>query len=214
MDRGSFKETHEYGMETLGYVSEAYEEPPSSRKNSKASVPMLLDLENNVMVARMISSPLTPAYPGRLSAMSPLRSPLRNVMSDDDARTVGENPSFSFVAFNASDSSSNEDEMHLMSAKDDFVPLSPRQLQRSSSRLSDSQSLRTSDQLRSPSPALISSRGSSVVAPWSELTSEQQIERSASERTSDGARPKGRRKLSKDKWDGSKALERTSRRAI
>jgi hypothetical protein len=109
---------------------------------------------------------------------------------------VGVNPTFNFVAFNATDSSSNEDEMHLIASKDDFVPLSPTQLPRSSNRLSYSQSLRGSGQLRSPPPALISDRGPSVVAPWPE-PSEQQLERSASKRISEGVRPKPKRKLSK-----------------
>lgn len=196
---GSFKEAHEYGMESLDRVSEAYEEPQSSRKNSKTSAPVLLDPESNMMGAGRMSLPLTPAYPGRLGATSPLRTPV----SDDDTGTVGENLNFSFVTFNASDNSSNEDETHLMASKDDFAPISPTQLPRSSSRLSYSESLRAGGQLRSPSPALVSDRGPSVVAPWPE-PSEQQFERTATERISEGSRPKPKRKLSKERGDGKK----------
>lgn len=200
-DVGSFVETHEYALESLDRVSEAQEESTSPRKNSKTSVLVLLDPENNVRGARM--SPLTPAYPGRLDAASPFRS----LPSEDDESTIfGANLNFSHFAFNASDRFSNEDEAHLIASsdtKDYTVPISPRELPRSSSALSRSQSRRTSAQIRSPPPAIVSDRGSSIVVPWDE-PSNLQPERMGSQRMSDGARPKPRRKLSKDKWEEKK----------
>jgi hypothetical protein len=218
---GSSAEAHEYGMELYGRLSDAYEQSPVSRKGSKASVLVLPDPENNMNGGPMVMSmPATPAYPGRLSVISPARSlgSLENEINAVDGSTSDSGSNFRYVAFNHNSSSPDDDEEHLMAqpahrsmspvpTDDVLVPplSSPRSKPLPAITGIDTQldSLRAAAQLRPLSLSVAQVRRPSVVAPWSEPSSAQ-IETVAQENAAlrpsdDAVLPKPRRKLSKSR---------------
>jgi hypothetical protein len=206
-ERRSFKEAHEYGMESLGRITEAYEEPPYLHE-STATVPIFLDTEsvrtgiNYNDGAHSLESPSISANPFHQETTSPHSSLTSEVPADDER---SETSSFSFI--NLSESSSGQgDETHLIStsANHQYFLVPPRYIQQSSSKQSPS-----SKPLRPPTPAILRTPSSSALSPLSVTLWTSSMTKTI---LNDNAGPSSRRKLSRklnkklsrEKWEQKK----------
>ena len=194
-ERWSFKEAHEYGMESVGRITEAYEEPPHSCEDI-ATVQVFLDTENvkpgvgHKGGAQLHEPPSTSTYLVLQETTSPPQPSLSSEIPAGDDKS--EFSSFFFV--NSSETSSSQgDETRLIStsANNENFPLSPLYVQQSPSKQSSN-----SEPLQPPTPAILRTppRGASLplsITPWT---------------TSMG--PSSRRKLngklSREKWEHKK----------
>jgi hypothetical protein len=199
--RWSFKEAHEYGMESLSRITEAYEEPPYSHEES-ATVQIFLDTEN---VRTGVSynggthshmPPPIPTNPVRQEMTSPHPSSTSEAPAGDEKSSSS---SFSFI--NPSESPSSEgDETHLISSsvKGKSSPASPRYLYIPPSPSKQSPN---SIPLQPPTPAILRTPSSGtpsplLVAPWAASMTNVMLSGTVS--------PNSRRKLRKvrrEKWE-------------
>jgi hypothetical protein len=198
-ERWSFKEAHEYGMENLGRITEAYEEPPYSCEDS-ATVQIFLDTEfvktgvGHKGGAQSHEPPsILSANPVFQETTSPRPCSTSEIPAGDDKSEFS-----SFFPVNSSEISSSEgDETHLIStsANIENFPLSPLYIQQSPSKQSPN-----SEPLQPPTLAILRtpSGGASSplsVTPWTASMTKVMLKGN----TGSSSRRKLNRKLSREK---------------
>jgi len=194
--RWSFKEAHEYDMENLGPITEAYEEPPYWHEHS-ATVPIFPDTEN---VETVIDHKCGADWhePSSMSAnLVPQETKLPHPSLTLEIAAGDEKSEISSFSFISRPESGECDETHLISTsangESSLVP--PRYIQQSSS----------SKPLRSPTPALLRTPFRSTpsplsVTPWTASMTKTMLKGN----TGQSWTRKLSRKLSREKWEQKK----------
>lgn len=202
-ERWSFKKAHEYGMEALGRITEAYEESPYLHENS-ATVPIFLDTESVRTDIDHNSGAHSPEPPPISASpvpqeMTSLHPSLTSETAVGDEKS--ETSSFSFI--HLSESSSNEgDEPHLISTSPSgqYFLIPPRYIQQSSYK-----QLPSSKPLRPPTPVILRTPAGSALSPLSvTLWTASITETMLNGNMSPSSRRKLGRKLSREKWEQKK----------